>query len=450
MLDSMVTPPMARSPSEIFWPPKASYHVAFLELYPTNLPDELGLDRGDLMQVVFLSNAIHRLQRLDGEFVDEPMARELLGRVHKLLVQSGSNLSSPGASRIMHLAANNLIGESRPLVDLSQVYAEESGLILACGPLATWDWKSPAPLHSVLVGREDRELTRRFCDMDTRVDEVAKFLGQQIGVERLWPTNNPRIVAAELLMCGGEANTYPKQFAYFFSDTTEKLGSQQGDVVVLFPNVYSERFKRLSLPLFEEFSGPLSVARRQAILDPMWLLTWFKGHDVGHFLSYDAQRSTLLPEEGDDDGAVLHEVMADAFGFLALLGPWDFAEAPDAETAVTVFLSEMLRYMRRGVAYFPDSKAAFFEFLFLERNGYLSLDRDAQYLQWNADAVIEGLSVLAQRISKALLLDDGAEREELLAVYGPDAQADQLDELLYVFRNTEHLPDDLGYRMVEA
>ncbi len=440
--------PTWREAAEVFWPPSGHYHVTFLDLYPERLSGALGLEPQDLLQLVQLGNAIHRLQHTDGTFVSDPSTRRLLWESHDLLLKMACDARPVETARLLRRSAQRLVDGSEPILELSQVYAEDSELVLVCGPLATWDWKSPTALHSVMVARVDPELTEHFVELDRRLDELGHFLGEQIGVGRLWPTSSPRIVATELLLCGGEADTFPKQFAYFLKENSvQAADSRQGDVVLMFENVYTERFERLSLPLFEEFVGPLSRERREAARDPRWLLNWFKGHDVGHFLSYDADRATLLPEAGDADGAVLHEAMADVFGFLSLLGPWSPTGRQDRETSGTVFLSEMLRYMRRGITYFPDSSAAFLEFFYLERKGCLSFDRESRRLEWSPDGLVEGLSSLAKELSVALLRGDERVRRRLLEDYNPHYCPEELAELGALFRGTEHLPHDLAYRV---
>ncbi|HVR11757.1 MAG TPA: hypothetical protein VMW75_27190 [Thermoanaerobaculia bacterium] len=431
-----------------FWPPSESYNVAFLNLDAYRLSARYGFELSDLVQLITVSNAIRSLQRSDGSFTSAEASRPLLNVLHDVVLRLAESATAPGIGRFLRGAADNLMVGQRTLVELSQLNPPGSDLIFICGLFPTWDWKATGALHSSIVGTIDQEWTDVFDDLDQRLSTLGEFLGERCGTGTLFPSKTPRLIAAEILLCGGEADTYPKQFAHFLSHDTQLVPeSKPGDLVLLFTNVYTARFRRLSLPLFECICGPLSERERLRASDPRWLLTWFKGHDVSHFWSLSRDRATTLPALADHDAGVLHEMLADVLGYLTLLGPWSPEPEPDLVTSGTAFLSEMLRYLRRGVGYFPDSSAAFMEQWFLIKNGFCRLDPETGLYQWTPEGLAEGLTQLGKRAVRAVLGGDESERQDLLRCYGPDANPDLCRIWEEVLRRTVHIPHDVGFQL---
>jgi hypothetical protein len=430
-----------------FWPPSETYHVAFLNL-DTHRLSRFGFEPSDLVQLITVSNAIRSLQRSDGSFTSDEASSTLIHTLHGVVLRLAESAAAPEIAQFLRGVADNLIHEKKTLLELPQMNPAGSDLIFICGLFPTWDWKATGALLSTIVATLDYEWTAVFDDFDQRLAELGEYLGARCGTGTLFPTKTPRLIAAEILLCGGEADTFPKQFAYFLANDTRLVpASKPGDLVLLFSNVYTERFRRLSLPLYEAICGPLSETERALARDPRWLLTWFKGHDVSHFWSLSKDGTTALPAAEDHDGGVLHEILSDVLGYLALLGPWSPTPEPDLMTSGIAFLGEMLRYMRRGVGYFPDSSAAFIEQWYLIKNGYCHLDPATGLYQWTPEGLAEGLSRLGGQVVRAVLGGDQAAREDLLQSYGPDANPDLCAVWQEVFRRTVHLPHDVGFQL---
>jgi hypothetical protein len=431
-----------------FWPPSESYNVAFLHLDAHRLSARFGFEPSDLAQLMTVSNAIRSLQRSDGSFTSTEATIPLLNSLHNIVVRLAESAVSPEVCGFLRGVADNLVYGKKTLIELPQMNPPGSDLIFICGLFPTWDWKATGALHSSIVGIVDQEWTEVFDDLDQRLGPLGEYLGERCGVGPLYPSNIPRLIAAEILLCGGEADTFPKQFAYFLAHDRQRVpSSRPGDLVLLFTNVYTERFRRLSLPLYECICGPLSERERLRARDPRWLLTWFKGHDVSHFWSLSRDGETALPMPEDHDGGVLHEILADVLGYLALLGPWSPEPEPDLMTSGTAFLGEMLRYMRRGVGYFPDSSAAFIEQWFLIKNGFCHFDPGTGLYRWTPEGLAEGLGELGRRVVRAVIAGDQGERESLLSGYGPDANPELCQVWQDVFRRTVHLPHDVGFQL---
>ena len=438
----------ALSAASQFWPPSESYNVAFLNLDTNRLGAQFGFAPSDLVQLASVSNAIRSLQRSDGSFTSAEASTHLINTLHDVVLRLAASATEPDIGGFLRGVADNLVAGKKTLIELPQLNPAGSQLIFICGLFPTWDWKATGALHSSIVGIIDQEWMEVFSGLDRRLPELGEFLGARCGVGTLFPSKAPRLLAAEILLCGGEADTFPKQFAYFLvQDRRLAPDSKPGDLVLLFTNVYVERFQRLSLPLYECICGPLSERERLRARDPRWLLTWFKGHDVSHFWTLSKDQTTALPVPADHDGGVLHEILADVLGYLSLLGPWSPEPEPDLMTSGTAFLGEMLRYMRRGVGYFPDSNAAFIEQWFLIKNGFCRLDPMTSLYQWTPEGLAEGLSQLGNRVIRAVLGEDRGEREHLLRTYGPAANPDLCQIWQDLFHRTVHLPHDVGFQI---
>jgi hypothetical protein len=283
---------------------------------------------------------------------------------------------------------------SRPPLDQTDFFFHS-------GPLATWGSKSTIRPHSILAATRNSVWTEFYERVDRRLPELATHVGAILGEDLAWSSPPTVIFPANIVACGGEANTVPKNIAYFFP---EDAGQSTGDAsTVLFSDFYVHRFFGISVPLLKaltpSFSGPSAAVMAAA------LHLWFRGHDAGHFLSPQAaqQRREVLSHRMY---GVLDEVWADIIGYFFACSPeWEALTGVSSGTARVTFLAELLRYIRRGGRWFIDSAAANVELAALEAAGALEYDAANLKLGWSETLMDSAMVDLGRSVARLLFRD---------------------------------------------
>lgn len=367
-----------------------------------------------LEELVRLADSLRSLQRTDASFISEPLARALVEESARLLEDTAGQLKNQHAARRMRRHAAHLRAGTWQEPGIEQAAAETDGLVVLCGPLTTWGSKSRHYLHSAVVAVEDEEESQAFAQLDQTLPELARYYQEILGVGPLRLDETlASYTVTDLALCGGEANGTPKHFAYFLP---EDVGCQSSSVnkTVVFRNVYIERLRLVSIPLYRLFHAHLDpfLARRAAGQDVA--LRWFRAHDVGHSWR-------LGPDDGDQALARLgpfragglDEALADTLGYLALVGPWAPAGERSEEVAATFFMSEMLRYASRWDDIHCDALAARLTFNYLVRHRHLEINDDGTELVADPHELTAGILALCRRLIRAVRGNDAVAVQEL-------------------------------------
>ena len=295
------------------------------------------------------------------------------------------------------------------------VECEDHRVFVVYGPLKTWSTKDEGCRFSAAVSVDNREANVLVQAINEELPAAVSVVAKQCdaGDVRFW--HLPEFVVTDLVACGGEANTFPKHFAFFLPEDAGIHDDTCGTKTVVFANVYEAQFTEIAAPVAARVLDPWKPVVGDAALRT--LLVWFRGHDVGHFLGPHAGQVDYLKGVGRARGA-LQEAFADVTGYLLASNPGVLARAGvDGEDMATVFLSEMLRYFRRGWQWFPDSCAARVELAYLVEGGWLQVGaRDGVQLHWDADGLREGMLSLGRDLCAALLRGESAPLERLVSL----------------------------------
>jgi hypothetical protein len=296
---------------------------------------------------------------------------------------------------------------------------EQTDVFLHCGPLATWPSKATTQHHSVLAAIRNPTWTGFYQQADLLVSDLTTCAGEILGASLAWNRAPTVIFPADLIVCGGEANTIPKNFAYFLPDDVGNSAGQAS--TVLFSEFYVHRFLGISLPLLKMLVPSLTQPPPPALAAALHL--WFRGHDLGHFVSPGG-----MPQQREVLSSwmygVLDEVWADVIGYIAASSPTAGALIDDAaDLSRLTYLAELLRYVRRGAGWFLDSAAAAVELAALEASGAVHFDRSALTLTWSANLMDTTMADLGRRLIRLLF---GEVRGEDVALLDPlnDASSD--------------------------
>jgi len=172
------------------------------------------------------------------------------------------------------------------------------------------------------------------------------------------PGNRYKIVY--LFAIAGEANSYPKHFAYFFpKEEGVKYAPQKRTIV--FANTYLNLFERFAQTQASLFGWQQNVIQKSSIC-ARHLIAWFRGHDLGHSIFIEKMRFGSLSKLNRWGSMAIQKALADVFGLLMCLTE-DSRQALqlDETLQLRMYLLAMLRYLRRGPYDYPDTGAAYIQ-----------------------------------------------------------------------------------------
>jgi hypothetical protein len=384
----------------ILWPESDTHTVAYAPLEPA-VPDDLRPLVPAALQLAKLGDALRSLQATDGSPIAAEASQTLADSSAELLTGIAEASTLPPQTRdIIRLRADALANGTAPeAVALRE--AEQAGpqpLTVLCGPLCTWRQKSRVPLHGVVVATRHEPSDDLMAAIDARATQALATVERRLGLSGLGVAGVYPIQVVDLIACGGEANTFPKHFAYFLP---EDEGITDRDTpnkkTILFRNGYRLRFTQISGQLADALLDGPRVG--EGIDVAPLLLSWLRGHDVAHGVTMPGMGQTGSPEVEHERWMALQEAISDVFGLLMALTPeWlELLPAGGADDLAAIFMGELLHYLRRGPWLWGDAGAAFVELSFLEQGGYVEIDDDG-VVHWSTERLIEGMDALAREL----------------------------------------------------
>jgi hypothetical protein len=234
--------------------------------------------------------------------------------------------------------------------------------------------------------------------IDEHAAQALATVERRLGLSGLGVAGVYPIQVVDLIACGGEANTFPKHFAYFLP---EDEGIADRDTpnkkTILFRNGYRLRFTQISARLSDALlDGPRTG---EGVDVAPLLLSWLRGHDIAHGVTMPGMGKIGSPAVEHERWMALQEAISDVFGLLMALTPeWlELLPAGGADDLAAIFMGELLHYLRRGPWLWGDAGAAFVELSFLEQGGYVEIDDDA-VVRWTTERLIEGMDALAKEL----------------------------------------------------
>ncbi|CAM3474045.1 hypothetical protein BZK31_27340 [Pseudomonas floridensis] len=398
--------------NSIFWPKRKQHTLRVLQLdTPENFSAKL---IGSLNQLVRQANLVRELERAGEK--DSALVQTILVTIANDLARASGQLTDPASRDAMGLIAEGLMGSIWVKDTGAQLAAlDEQELVSYVGPLSTWLGKSRETGFSAFFGTPNPGLQAVSDVVDHYHERSVANLARQLGAElRRLPACSYKII--DLIAIGGEADTFPKHFAYFMP---EDQGIKYSPVkrTIVFANTYLSLFQQISREqqgIFGWTDDDLPADRDMA----RYLMSWFRGHDLGH--------SIVLPEtdyrrlSGHDrwGSMVAQEAVADVFGFLLALSP-DVADSLELEPdkMVRLYVLELFRYLRRGPAQFPDAGAAYAQLKMLEDAEVLTVIAPGR-IRIDCAAFPAAMTRIARTLLNAVMSDNLETFERFLQTYG--------------------------------
>lgn len=315
----------------------------------------------------------------------------------------------------------------------------EKEIVCYSGAMSTWVGKSRELFYSTFYSSPNEEL-QYVSDI---IDD--NFL---ICLEEFKETVSPDLISlsscsykiVDLFASSGEANLYPKHFAYFMPED-EGVKYSKSKRTIVFSNVYDSLFSRISIKQLNLFDWTSSdLPEREKISS--YLIAWFRGHDLGHSIVTDNTSFRDLSKLDRWGSMVIQETLADIFGLLLCSSDLVVRELKlDKEKIARVYLLEMLRYLRRGPCEFPDAGSAYVQFKFFVEEGCLRLNNDGE-IQVHLEKFFPTVIRLAKYLTENILQDGKESADVLMRKYCPHHDKDSCSQLM---SNLGSLSDTIEY-----
>ncbi|MEB5974934.1 hypothetical protein MXF20_23025 [Pantoea dispersa] len=252
------------------------------------LPDSLSPAVLDLIhqatRLADAANHIHPVSTRTGTTLLQSVEEKLSIICFKL----ARDFTDPDTRKALQLRADVL---SDPLTAgelLSQIAGlDEQELVQGIGYMSTWAGKSRAQHYSAWFALPNRGLQEVSDVVDELFSDNLALLQRQID-EGLIALPGCCYKIVDLFAIAGEANSYPKHFAYFYSvNEGIKYASQKRTVV--FANTYLNLFERFARAQAFLLGWQQNVIPESGIC-ACHLIAFFRCHDLGHSIFIEKMR----------------------------------------------------------------------------------------------------------------------------------------------------------------
>lgn len=436
----------AATPCPLFWPEEEQHGVRYVPLH-AELSEELKPLAPRLRELAAVGDALRSLQTREGTPLSTEAVDALAERTGKMLGEIAATMEGEEGEIVRMRAAAFLEGGSH-----SEAALREGGLYelpeltVLCGPQCTWRLKTPSPLHTVVAAVANRPYDELLRSLDEHLQQAADELRSELGLAQLRLDESYPMRVTDMVACGGEANAYPKHFAYFLPEDEGVKGDPgQRKKTIVFRNAYRDRFTVISEPLGEAvFSGPARNPR--APVEPA-LLGWFRGHDIGHTATLPSTDYGWRLDLGHESFMMMQEAVSDVYGLLLTLTPtWLSLIGLEPTDVADVFLAELLHYLRRGPWLYGDAGAAYMELGYLLANDFMDLLPDGR-VSWEMERLHEGMRSLAREMAAAVLEPgDALPCKRFVANYAWPTQTPAVQVLSQLQGPLRGVPSALAYR----
>lgn len=404
-----------------FWPSATAYQVSMMDL---DVPENINPKAVQTIHYCLrLTEAINQLEAACESRLLDTLREEMAIQCFRL----APLFDDPDTRRGLFLRAEILADDSCGKTVLPQIAGlDEQQLVLGIGKTSTWVGKSKQSYYSSWFG-EPAPMLQEISDvMDSLFPESLLFLQKEIAADLLaLPGCAYKII--NLFGIAGEANSYPKHFAYFFPED-EGLKYSPVRRTVVFANTY--------LQLFEMFSrteasrlGWAEDELPESRVCQRYLIAWFRGHDLGHSL---VRNENVFPKLSKIDrwgSMMVQEALADQFGLLICLTP-QVADGLqlDRNVLARIYFLEILRYLRRGPSSYPDAGAAWIQFNYLREHGCIELS--AETIVFHPELFFTQMASLTRLMCEELLGGDAERAKAFMQQHCPHTNPEDVGILM--------------------
>ena len=217
------------------------------------------------------------------------------------------------------------------------------------------------------------------------------------------------IKCLDILRFSGDFNKRNKPISIFYSGKSSDNVSALSKVIV-FTNIYFERFKIISSALGKKYINDFNEIDgvEKKLIDKIQLY-WLRGHDLGHFFGED--NLGIKMSDNKKLYYILHELKSDIISLYILKNYSEkFFGENSKKIVFLVIFAEMLRYIRRGnYMKYADSGSALVAFKYFRKDG-IKIDAN-NTITLNIDAMDECTDILCKRLCE--MFENGDYEETL-------------------------------------
>lgn len=392
----------------IFWPRRNQHLLRTVQLAtPENFSPLL---ISSLKHITRRVNILRELERIGDK--DSKLTQTTLISIADHLATASGELMDQASRDAIGLICEGLMGANTG-ADLAAL--DEQELVSYVGPLSTWLGKSRKTGFSAFFGTPVPTLQAVSDVLDKYLDNSVARLSQRLDVDlRVLPACTYKII--DLIAIAGEADTFPKHFAYFMP---EDQGVKYSPIkrTVVFANTYLSLYRQIALEQKTIFGWRNEDLPADSDID-RYMISWFRGHDLGHSIVLSSTDYRRLSQHDRWGSMMAQEAVADVFGFLLALDP-EVAESLDLDPTrmVRFYVLELFRYLRRGPQHFPDAGAAYIQLKMLEDAGVLVVAEPGS-IRINCEDFPSAMADIARTLLLAVMSDDIEAFDKFLKTYG--------------------------------
>lgn len=399
--------------SSTFWPQRKQHVIRTVELHePPGLHPELTVR---LRKILSLANALRSLQDAGDDNLH--LSSEIMKVIADHLSCASSHLIDDDSRHALGCIAEGLMGgESHKAMGSTLAGLDEKELVGYVGILSTWLGKSKKFFYSGFFGTPNQKLQIVSDVIDKYFLVGIDRLSNKLGVElKTVPGCAYKII--DLFGIAGEANSFPKHFAYFMP---EDQGVKYSPVkrTIVFANTYKSLYQHIALAQVPIFGWDESALPALEEVDK-YLISWFRGHDLGHSVVTEKTNYGVLSKCDRWGSMVVQETVADVFGFLLSMDHDVIATLQlDQDKMIRVYVLELFRYLRRGPRQFPDAGSAFIQLRMLEEYGVLTVTPEGK-INIDCKKFSSGMVFIADMLVRNVMAGNAETFMWFIATYSP-------------------------------
>lgn len=308
----------------------------------------------------------------------------------------------------------------------------DEDIAVVAGRIATWYGKQPGRMPTAFASRRDRHQQEVVKQARQMLEDAAAYVGTLNLHLRL--SHVPAFTAGQLFFMAGEGDRHPKHIAYFLPED-EGVKRSAYKKTYYFVNTHHALLEHQSVPLADRFLDIGATLRLNSTRFGNLPTLGVYGHEVGHSVQRDRTNFKEINATDRWASIVLQEVAADVFGILVTGEVWADRMNVRLDDVLGYYLAECLRYLNRGLGYFPDSDGMFLQLNYLVRLGALRVERAGGDPRLTGDpaTVLAALRSLARVLADALLAGSAQAALALHDAFGP-VSGDELRPLIDAMR----------------
>ncbi len=297
---------------------------------------------------------------------------------------------------------------------------------VVAGQISTWYGKHPGGAPTAFACRRD-ETERGAVEAALKLLQAMADYARGLHVDlRLGEV--PAFSPTKLFFMAGEGNRHPKHIAYFLPED-EGFKRSPFKKTYYFANTHRALIDTIDLPLARKYLD-LGITWPEHATDFGVIPTLgVLAHEIGHFIHRPDVSFHTLNSADRWVSVVLQEVAADVFGLLFMADVIAPRMGFQANDVVAYHLAECLRYVDRGLGFFPDSDGMYLQLSYLAAFGVLTEPVAGQRWTARIDETIAAYRSLARVLADTVLAGDVDRSLALHRDYGP-AGPHRLTQLL--------------------